>query len=254
MADEITPDEGAVATEAPAAGTGPWQSDLEARFSDPEVRSQVDAFMRETAQPRMTQLEQRLAEIPDEAVQLYEDFTSNPSETYLDITRQFYGDDAADAVIAALNGGGEPDVPDEEPDEPIDDEPPAHRDPEVDAMLTEWQNTQRKAAYDSELARIKEEHPDVPHIDTHIHPFVASSGGDFDTAIAGYKEFLKDLPGGELPVVSADDVPDAPAVIGSDTLAPSTPPIQPSNQSLDAALDDFLDSTRASAPPTVGGV
>lgn len=227
------------------SGSGPWATAL-AQF-DEAVRPQVDAFIRTNVQPYVTQLEQAKAGAAD-AVRLYESFAEAPAETYLHVTEQLFGAEAVDQVIALIAGDpvddGETDL-DTTPVQP-------QRDPEVEAMLNDWQATKQKNAYDGELARVKREHEgDTPVIDALFHPFVSAADGDFDAAYEGYKQYYAQFSqqvGGQQVAASPP-----PPVSGSDSGSPSVPPTQPTHQSLDDALDALMDDLRT-PPPVMGGV
>src|SRR5436190_4659206 len=70
----------------------PWSSDLQERISDADVRAQVDQYVRDTVQPYVTQLEQGSAE-DRFARKLWNDFTENPADTYIAVTREMFGED-----------------------------------------------------------------------------------------------------------------------------------------------------------------
>ena len=233
-------------TQDTSQGGGPWMKELEARFSDPAQRTEFDGFLREHVQPYVTRLEQ--SQNPD-ASQLYEDLTSNPGATYLELTEELFGEDAAQAVIDALQGDGQIEESDDDYEE-SDEFSEAPQDPRVEAMLNDWESTRLSDAYDSEMERITSANPDVePDL---FHPFVAGADGDFDVALEGYNvwstQFAERF--GRLP--SESDIPDAPQVMGEEGSV-STPPVQKDYKSIDDAIEDFMAEKRT-APNTVGSV
>lgn len=243
-------------------GGGPWASDLESRFSDPAVREAVDGFLRETVQPYVTQLEQTR---PAEAVQLWEQLNENPGETFLGITEELFGAEAAESVRDALLGQFG------EGDEPAGDDPAAagvdiaagadqKLDPRVERAVSFVEQQENQRLWDSGIAGLRQkaaaEGEGVQVHEELIAPFVAAAG-DFDTAYAGYKKWYSqfrqqfgEAPAPE-PAPGEDSTP--PPVLGSDTTATSTPPTEKKYSTFDDALDDFFDNDmKKSAPTPVG--
>src|SRR3954471_5592732 len=66
------------AVPAAPAPRGPWADELQTRFTDADQRAQVDAFLRESAQPHVTRVEQERAGLRP-AEQLWNDLTGEES-------------------------------------------------------------------------------------------------------------------------------------------------------------------------------
>lgn len=250
----------AVAQPDPGQGAGPWADQLASTFEDQQVREQVDAFLRGNVQPYVTQLEQ--SRNPD-ADALYQALNDSPGETFLAISSELWGDDAAEAIREALvaQSGDETPPPAETP--PAADTqqnaaapapPAAGLDPRVERVVTSFEETERQRQYTDALAAFKQDgHSDV--VDELFAPFVATAGGDFDTAYAGYTKWLADFKstaGVPADNVETPAVPEAPQVLGSDSQATTAPPVTKQYGSLDEAIDDFMSENRSSAPTPVG--
>ena len=106
-----------------APGPGPWASALE-RY-DESVRGDVDAYLREKWQPRVTKIEQRARELeesqlPEGMQQFYLDLQEDPLTTAQRFITQLNGEDTEAIWETALRyAQGDPDA-DSEPeyDEP----------------------------------------------------------------------------------------------------------------------------------------
>lgn len=234
--DPATTVPAAEAVAAPTPAAGPWVSDLESRFSDPEVRSQVDAFLRETVQPHVTQVEQSNSQ----ALTLYNDFNSKPRETLLEIAEELYGEDAAKAFTDWMDAQGQtPAAPD-----PANVQPPGEspaRDPEVQALLDERQAAREKAAFDAEFERVKQAHPGV-HFDYDLFLPVVADTGDFDQAVGVYQsKFGPYLEFAAQQAANPPAAPTAPATLGVGEASGATEvPTEKEYQSLDEAIDDWF--------------
>lgn len=225
-------------------GSGPWMSDLQALGLDANSISAVDGFLREKVQPRVTQLEQRIAEA-DAATRLYSDLNNDPVDTYLAITEELYGSEVAQQVLDMLQAGQEP--------EPQPAQTPNALDPRVEKVVTHFEREMARNEYESAKQRVLAANPDVDG--DLLDPFVAAAEGDFDAAVQGYKSYyakVVEKVGGQL-AQPADETATPPPALGSDTAARTAPPVQKSYANFDEALDDFF-SERGAAPPTVGGV
>ena len=188
MADEETPETPA----PPALAAGPWQHDIELVFQDPQVRATVDNFLRSKVQPRMTQYEQQLAASKD-AMELWKSFEDNPAGTYAAITTQLYGEEVGKAALDALEQrmNNQP-----TPEEPPVAETPAAPDPRFDEVYKYFEERRAKdqeaeelAAYDAAVAQIAADpaNADIV-INRKFHQCVADCNGEFDQAIALYRE------------------------------------------------------------------
>lgn len=222
----------APAPQPPApAGDSPWAADLAGIVPDEALRGNVDGYLREKWQPRVTQLEQQVAASRD-ASRLYEDLRESPVETYLAMTEQLFGEEAlthaqqmfaieqANQEAAAAQGTEAPPM-----------------DPRLQALLDREEQAQREAAYAQELATIRAQDPELQ--DEIFHPFVIAADGDFTAAHESYRAFVaqaKQLYGG----AAVESTP-PPTVVGTESAGTTAPPIAPRFDSLDAALDDTLD-------------
>lgn len=236
-------------TEAPADLTGPWADQLKASFDDPAEQAKVDAFLRATVQPYVTKLEQSTADLQD-AQRLYDDLNNSPGETFLAITEELFGDEAAARVTEALRTGEAQVAPDGNVEATT-----TKLDPETQALLDHVKEKKENEEYHALVdAFIANDHADIKK--ELFHPFVHAAEGDFDVAYAGYSEFLTKWKA-ENGVVADDpaeaEVETAPPALGSDTGGATAPPLTKPGQSLDEALDDFMNEQRA-APPVVGSV
>jgi len=177
------------------------------RFEDEDLRTKVSEFLGETVQPYVTKIEQEARPNRD-ATRLWEGFNENPVATYVQVSRELYGDEVADRVAAILQGDEAPaevpsdtatetEQPASEPSEQqgvkFDDLPVEVR----EAVAKQQEEDQRKAYY-GEIDRVKADNADSlpkdeegnPELDVDLfHPFVVANNGDFDAAFAAYNEF-----------------------------------------------------------------
>lgn len=247
------------APEPSQGATGPWAADLERAFEDANTRAQVDSFLRQHTQPHVTRLEQRVAEAKP-ALELYEDLQAAPGATYLAITEELFGEDAAEAIRGQLEQRfAEPAQPDPStPATPAVEPQAAPLDPRLEAMLSDYEQRQRAEAYSAELERVKGTalQEDVALDDTLFHPFVVASEGDFDKAYAGYKQWLEQAKA-QFGSAQPDPKPEAPPAIGSDATGASAPPTQRQYGSIEEALldarEDLVRAARAADAPTPVG-
>lgn len=240
-APAVQPDQG--------QGAGPWANDLAELFPDEGVRNQVDGFLRQKVQPHVTQLEQRGKDL-ELAGQLYSDLQASPAETYLAITEEIFGPQAAESIrdqLVSLYGEEEDEGGVEEPT----DESQGNLPPEVEELLRERREQKEEAAYKQEMDRTVAAHPDVvPEL---FHPFVAATQGDFETAYTGYARWLEQAKT-QFGAQPAEQAEVAPAAIGSDATGTTAPPTEKKYTSIDEALTDTLAEMRAARPaPTVVG-
>lgn len=216
----------------------PWSKDLESAFADPEIRAQVDAYLRNTVQPHVTKLEQSSRD----ALALYNDLT-NPetaAQAYVSISQELFGDEAADRLIASLNL-------DVDEDESTEEEPD-----DLEAMKAEWLAEKQAKAYREALDELKQAKGlGDEFVEDLFHPFVASAGGDLEAAYAQYENYYDRFKSmfGE-PKLS-DEVPVPPPTLGS---APASAPTQKQYTSTRAAIDDMFADMAAGPPPTIGAV
>ena len=228
-------------TQAPEA---PWSGDLQQRFPDEQVRTQVDQYVRETVQPYITRLEQESAD-DRYAKKLWTDFTENPVDTYLSVTQEMFGDevrDEAQELLDALAEGDNELDPEFSPEYDENELPP-----QVQQMYDEWNAQKREDAYYDELERVAAENDDIDFeaYEDLFHPFVSAADGDFDQAVEGFRNFLGRAQGEE-----TEEGAPPPAALDSGSQAPSVPPTEKDYDNLDDALDDFFEEQKP-APPTV---
>lgn len=237
---------------AQGQGSGPWTGDLESVFTDEGIRTQVDAFLREKVQPYVTQLEQRSKPSQEDeiALALYSDLREDPGSTYLAITEELFGPEAAESIQEALQSAYG--IEDQEPEPQTTDTP---LDPRVARVIESFEAREAREAYDAALTQVKTQAQteQVNLNDELFHPFVVSAEGDMQAAYDAYKAWYGQAASVFNPQTETQEAPQAPPVIGSDTQAPAAPPTQPSYSSLDDALDDFFAEQKA-APPVVGSV
>jgi hypothetical protein len=259
--------------------TNPWDSDLEAAFTDEGQRTAVSEFLAANVQPYVTKLEQESKPERD-ATLLWEQFHEAPADTLIQVTRELYGDERADALAGQLTG--EPEAPTAEPEagnegnEPttpetttegikFDDLPP-----EVKEFIAQGQQNKQREQYYGEIERIANAHAEElpkdedgkPKLDADVfHPFVIAADGNFDAAYDGFTKWV-----GQAKETFGINVPDAEAVAAAaegktppptidsktrDSQAPA--PVVKENATLDDALDDMFSELNA-PPPTVGAV
>lgn len=263
---------------------GPWQADIQATFTDPQVAQTVDAFLRSKVQPRMTQLEQTIAN-SENARQLWDAFQENAPAAYAAITRELYGEEAAQAALETLEQrlNGQPQTP--PPAEPVTETPqPAAPAYDPSTMLSPeevqaWRHEQELRAYDAAIEEITSR-PENADIDPNrLHTFVAAADGDFDEAIQRYRADTAQVliqygldPSTATPaqvdratqIAESEAAGGAPPVVGNDA-GGATPSATPTvtdyaaqglspQQALHKAIEDAAAQTRrnATAPPISG--
>lgn len=223
-------------TTAPSPGDGPWSKDLAELFQDEAVRGQVDQFLRTKIQPHTTQLEQQLAQSQD-AQRVYNDLTENPVETTFALINEVYGQEAAQAFAAQLQGGEQPQV----------EEPQGYGyetqqlDPRVEQAVSFIEQQQAEQAYEEEMARIVAEHPGLDPED--LHAYVAAADGDFDSAYLMYEDQLNRWNSRN---ATPEEQQTAPPVMGD---GQTTPPTTQEHKTLGDAIDSFLAANRPTQDP-----
>lgn len=239
----------------PAVNPGPWAKDLE-RFPE-EIRSDVDAYLRETWQPRVTQLEQR-PDLPDNAAQLWNDLNSEDkyAQAFLALTGDLFDDDVQQEVLTLLTKHYSEAPPTEE--QPPKEEPPAQqRDPEVQALIDERHQDAYNKAVDAAVAEQKDEAgnvtvPAIPEAFRDLlHPIVVQLDGDVEAGARVLREKLTTA--GVLGSSPAEEAPPEPPPATATVPTPPAVPTQPS-QSLEEAISDFWREQQSVAPPPVGSV
>lgn len=231
-------------SEPEAAPAGPWSKDLESTFADEAIRGQVDAFLRSTVQPHVTRLETQTKDLQNAGALLH-DLQENPAETYLAITSELWGKDAAEQVRTALLAqAGESTEPEQETLAQT-----TALDPRIQEIIDERETQKNQAAYDEQIGQLQlGKHEEL------FHPLVIAHGGDIAAAYAawpGYLEKVREAAGGG--TVTPEEVPDPPAVIGSDGQTPAAPPTRQDYKSIDEAMDAFFEEQK-STPQPVGAL
>lgn len=253
--------------------SNPWDSDLEAAFEDPEQRAAVSEFLGDKVQPYVTKLEQ--GSKPDrDATLLWEQFHEEPVDTTIQVIRELYGDEKADAFVAILQGeadkGNEPgkdDVTTETKTEPGQDSAEIAFErlpPEVQQIVQKDRLEESRKAYYGEIDRIKTEHADElpkdtegkPRLDADMfHPFVVAAEGNFDAAYEGFQKWIETAKReAGLATDTGDGKEPPPATLNSNTRDSSARvPANEAHPTLDSALDSMFEELKA-PPPTVGAV
>ena len=251
MHDDQIPPDPSVAAEPPSPApesttpSGPWAQDLEKTFSDPDVRGQVDEFMRTNYQPYVTRLEGEKNSLEQEATLLRE-FKADPVATFQAVTQELFPEQAAQ-IFDLLTPEQQHEIVQGGADEP---EP---LDPRV-AEYVSWAE-QKKAAEEQEAAKnwYDEQVAQLDVIPDLFHPLVISHGS-LEAAYEAYPahiESLKQAFGGGAP--SPEEVPEAPATLGVDGGGGSVPPLEPKKpKSIDDAIESFI--AQSQAPQTVGSI
>lgn len=231
---------------APVSSDSPWSKDLATTFTDEAQRAQVDQFLRETVQPYVTQQEQKASEAGD-AIKLWNDFGESPLDTYAAVTKELFGDEIAGQLLGTLQAQ----IAENPTQAPAPQAPDAGQlDPRLAAAVEYVENQQANQFYEGEISRITTDHPEV---DSDLfHPFVAAAEGDFDEAYRLYTEFLSgyaERHGGEQ---APADPP--PQVSGSDTTTaqPSNTPVEPKQQTIGEAIEEFVTEQHTAPAPPVG--
>lgn len=244
-------------------GATPWAADLESRFEDETTRTAVDAYLRETWQPRMTKLETDFAET-EAARRLFEDLNGEQAaDTFMAVTEAMFGEEHAQKVLAALS----PETPEETPvvtpetPAPAAETPaPLNLDalpPEVRAVVEAHQAQERSAAWNTEVDRVKAEHfgenPDDFRADEFALSVVACEG-DINKGLEHYNDRMATL--FPAPVETPAETP-PPAALGTQPGAgggSADAPVTETYATLDDALDSLVKDMAAPAPPAIGTV
>lgn len=254
MSDQAAPPADQAAPAAPTS-SAPWAADLEAAFNDPDVRQQVDGFMREKYQPYVTKLETDISGL-SAAKEYYEDLTSDPGATWVSLTHEILGDEIAERVLAALQPGDEP-AATATGDEP--QTPNSALSAEDRALLEEIRQNKQATTY-HEAVDAYVEGADDPDLKVKwFHPFVAAAGGNLRQAHAGYTEWINDVKSGLAPagVDGAEEAAnnEPPPTLGSQTGGANAPTVAKNyGGNLDAAIDDLFSDVAKSPPSVVGSV
>lgn len=240
-------------TQEPEAPSSPWADDISKRFDDPVLRNEVDSFLRESVQPYVTQLEQKSQPHRD-AQRLWDDFSTDPNNTFRAVAVELYGEDTADRLISAITDDSEEDTTVTDTNDDLDfkvstEELPEEIQEAVDFVQRErqqreWDEAFKEVAFDEEGNQLIDEEL--------FYPFVTAAEGDIELARDNYfawQEQAKEKFG--LNVPSPDDIKDEPPPTIDPNKGGSTtaPPQQKEYKDIDEAIDDFF--AEQNAPPTV---
>jgi hypothetical protein len=237
---------------APASqGNAPWSNDLNTRFADETVRAQVDQYMRESVQPHVTQLEQKVSEYGkyENAHKLWDDLSADPQQTWLAVTAELYGDDVALALAERLGVGAE-----EESEETPDGVEPQLTREQQEAL--DWANSQRNAQlWQSEMSRVSQAH-NFSDVDEELFAgCLVAANGDFDQAAQIYarqEQRLMERLGQNMPTATTEqEEAPTPPILGATQTGVTAPPVQKEYKSIADAVDDFLAEERANHASTV---
>jgi uncharacterized protein (DUF924 family) len=237
----------APAAPAPAPSSGPWAQDLARTFEDPAIRSQVDQFLRSTVQPYTTKLEQQTQQA-EQAMTLWQALEQNPMETYVQMTRELYGEEAANAAIQGINQALQQQPQQTQQQAPNQQVP---FDPRIQEAVNYYEQQRNAELYTQAKSETLAANPDIdPDL---FDMYVAGAEGDFQEAVNLYRTHAAQWMQKVGTQQQTPETPQAPPVMGSDTGAAPTGdiPTQPKNQTLDEAINDFMAEQRANrdAPP-----
>lgn len=241
-------------TQLPTPGPAPWSEELQTRF-DPQTAAQVDAYLRQTWQPRVTQLEQRYAET-ENARQMLDAFNTDPDAANVAVNRQLYGNEYGDQLAAALGRtdllvnpqGAAPQQPQYQqpaPQQPQQVELPPEYKSALDAMVEQQQQQQ----YDAAKADFLKD-PQYADIDSDLFDVFVGNAETWDEAVSMYRAWDAQHAARYQP---APEQQLAPPVIGSQAGgAPGSTPSAP-RETLNEAIDAIFSEQKPIAPPVIGG-
>lgn len=222
----------------PPANDAPWANDI-AFITDDAQRAQVDEYLRTKVQPRVTKLEQDLAELRP-AQELYDDLIADRDGTLTAVVEQLYDPEVAEQIKAALTPPAE--------QTPAQERQVAEMDPRLKAVVEDYEERTARERYEAELARVKQANPDV---DLELfHPFVIASD-DMDSAVAAYNKWVATATEKLGPPAVKEDPP---ATVEANGSGATPPPTETRYETLDAAIDAAIAESRKSPPPAVGQV
>lgn len=177
---------------APQIPASPWQQDLTSRF-DAQTAAQVDTYLRERWQPRVTQLEQQYAETQS-ARELLASFQSDPVGTFNGVKQELInaGYTVEQATAAAQQ---QHDAAVAAPPAPAPAQTAAAQteDPRLAEMYADWTRQRELQAYDAEIARIVNDPTNADINPNRLHTFVAAADGDFTKALDMYRADVADV-------------------------------------------------------------
>jgi hypothetical protein len=218
------PDEPVVTPPAPPAiQAGPWEQDIRAAFTDPQEAARVDAFLRSRVQPRVTQLEQQVAETR-EAQNLWDAFHQDPESTFRAIQAQLV--DAGYSVGEANAAAGEALAAAQGP-APAAVAAAQTEDPRLAEMYADWTQQRELAAYDAQMAEIANDPANRDVDPNRLHLYVSAADGDFDRAIELYRADTAQVLTryGIDPATATQQQQEAAAAVASEAAANGAPPV-----------------------------
>jgi len=251
--------------------SAPWDSDLAAAFEDEATREAVSEFLGEKVQPYVTKIEQESK--PDrDASLLWEQFHEEPVATTIQVIKELYGEDKADAFAAILQGESEENQPSSEDVTKTEENAPEDKSvefdqlpPEVQELIQNQRLEESRKAYYGEIDRIKEEHKDElpkdeegnPRLDADtFHPFVVAAEGDFDEAYKGFQNWItaaRKAAGIATEETSTEGNEPPPTIDSKARDASTTVPTKKEHPTFEDAMDEMFEELKA-PPPTVGAV
>lgn len=247
-------------------GDGPWADFLTQLPED--ARGIADTYMRETVQPRITQLEQ--GQLPDGQRQFWDDFEQNPDEALLSLADEVYSEKNPDAraffetALEFAKGDFQPsqEVPTNQPPAP---EEPDYQELELDEdgrpvaydpRVTEQQEDQ---AYTALLGSLQTEHPELipaewsaDTLDEVLSPYIYAAEGDPEAALAAFGRAVAVFnPEPDAPLTDAQKAQLSAETNGVPTVQGGLQPgeVEPQYESIRDGVDAWLAESKA--PPTV---
>ncbi len=192
----------APAVEPAALPDAPWAKDRDTLFADPASRTAFDTYMRTTAQPYTTKLEQDKADLAERAA-WFDDLNADPDAVLRDAIEQTYGADKAQEFAALIAAGVAPEAAAEEvvPAK-------AELDPEDRAAIDYAKDRRAKdalAEYMAEVDALIVEHPHVAKDAFHLY---VKEHGDLAEALTAYNAHFPP------PAKEEPPAPTAPATLG----------------------------------------
>ena len=254
----------------------PWDSDLASAFEDEETRAKVSEFLGNTVQPYVTKLEQDSKPDRDASI-LWEQFNNEPVSTTIQVIRELYGEDKADAFAEILKGesdqGNETETTKPEDTTATETTTPPNTPedrtvtfeqlpPEVQEIIQGQKLEESRKAYYAEIDRLKDEHAEeLPkdedgnprlNADT-FHPFVVAADGNFDEAYKGFQSWIESArkEAGLVDASTETETDGPPTTIDSRARdASARVPEKREHMTFDDALDEMFNDLKA-PPPTV---
>lgn len=201
--DEDVPSVTPPAAEVPAAlPDAPWAKDRDSMFADPAARTAFDTYMRTTAQPYTTKLEQEKADLAERAA-WYDDLNDRPDDVLRDAIEQTYGADKAAEFLALIDAGVKP-------EDAAEEVAPTklEMDPDDRAALDYAKDRRAKDALAEYMAEVDTLIVEHPHVNKNAFHLYVKEHGELDAALAAYNQHYPP------PVVEEPDPAAPPATLG----------------------------------------